>query len=128
VSRLRVWASDAYEVPLPPGHPFPMAKYRALRELLLAEGVVDADRVARSEPAPVEWLLRAHDPAFVERALGGGLSADGVRRLGMPGSQAPGTWGWSGGWSSGWARASRTDAATRSQSSGSRCSRSRSAC
>jgi len=88
VSRLRVWASDAYEVPLPPGHPFPMAKYRALRELLLAEGVVRPDRVTRSDPAPIEWLMRAHDPAFVERALAGGLSADEVRRLGMPWSEA----------------------------------------
>ncbi len=88
MSRLRVWASDDYAVPLPPGHPFPMAKYRALRELLLAEGVVVAPRVARSEPAPVEWLQRAHDAAFVDRALTGALGTDEVRRLGMPWSEA----------------------------------------
>ena len=88
MSRLRVWSSDAYTVPLPPGHPFPMAKYRALRELLLAEGVVAATHVAHSEPAPVAWLLRAHDVTFVERALDGDLGADEVRRLGMPWSEA----------------------------------------
>ncbi len=88
MSRLRVWASDDYTVPLPPAHPFPMAKYRALRELLLAEQIVVAERVARSEPAPVEWLLRAHDAAFVARALTGELGADEVRRLGMPWSEA----------------------------------------
>ena len=88
MSFLRVWASDAYEVPLPPGHPFPMAKYRALRELLLAEGIVTPDRVAPSRPAPLEWLRRVHDDAYVDRALGGGLSADEVRRLGMPWSAA----------------------------------------
>ena len=85
---LRVWASDAFEVPLPPGHPFPMEKYRALRERLLAEGVVAADEVTLSEPAPVAWLERAHDPAYVARAIAGDLAAGEVRRLGLPWSPA----------------------------------------
>lgn len=79
-----MWASDAYEVSLPPGHPFPMAKYRALRELLLAEGVVAPGEIEPSEPAPVAWLERAHDPAYVARAIAGGLTPEEVRRLGLP--------------------------------------------
>ena len=82
---IRAWASDHFEVPLPPGHPFPMPKYRALRELLVAEGVV---MVTPSEEAPVEWLDAAHDAAYVRRVLTGGLSADEVRRFGMPWSPA----------------------------------------
>ena len=78
---MRVWASDHFEVPLPEGHPFPMPKYRALRELLLAEGVVS---VTRSEEAPREWLDGAHDPSYVARVLSWDLSAEEVRRLGMP--------------------------------------------
>lgn len=85
---LKVWASDHFEVPLPEGHPFPMPKYRALRELLILEGVVTADEVARSEEAPRAWLEAAHDPAYVARALAGTLPPEAVRRLGLPWSPA----------------------------------------
>jgi acetoin utilization deacetylase AcuC-like enzyme len=71
-------------VPLPPGHPFPLEKYRALRELLLAEGVVVPGEIAASEPAPVAWLVRAHDPAYVARVLAGALDPGELRRLGLP--------------------------------------------
>lgn len=85
---LRAWASDHFEVALPAGHPFPMAKYRALRETLLAEGVLDAAHVARSEPAPLEWLHAVHEPGYVARALAGRLDPAEVRRLGLPWSPA----------------------------------------
>ncbi len=81
---LRAWASDHFEVPLPQGHPFPMAKYRALRELLLADGVLASEEVARSREAPLEWLVRAHDPSYVTRVFAGDLAAYEVRRLGLP--------------------------------------------
>ena len=58
-----------------------MPKYRALRELLLAEGVV---AVSPSEEAPADWLFAAHSEAYVARCLNGELSAEEVRRLGMP--------------------------------------------
>jgi acetoin utilization deacetylase AcuC-like enzyme len=85
VKPLRAWASDHFEVPLPEGHPFPMPKYRALRERLLAEGVVVP---TRSEEAPLAWLNAAHDPQYVARAISGALSPDEVRRLGLPWSPA----------------------------------------
>lgn len=85
---LLAWSSDHYEVPLPAGHPFPMAKYRALRERLLAEGVLDAKDVRRSEPAPLEWLHAAHDPVYVARVLSGALDPAEVRRIGLPWSPA----------------------------------------
>jgi acetoin utilization deacetylase AcuC-like enzyme len=84
VRPLLAWASDHHEVPLPPGHPFPMPKYRALRERLLAEGVLRPAELARSVPAPVEWLVLAHDTDYVARVLDGGLDAAAVRRLGLP--------------------------------------------
>ncbi len=85
---LHAWYSDHYDIPLPPGHPFPMAKYRALRERLEADAVLARDELFASEPAPRAWLEAAHDPAWVGRALDGGLAADEVRRLGMPWSEA----------------------------------------
>ncbi len=78
---IRTWASDHFEVPLPEGHPFPMPKYRALRELLLAEGVVTC---TPSEEAPRAWLEAAHAPSYVARVLACSLGAEEVRRLGMP--------------------------------------------
>ncbi len=85
---LHTWSSSHFEVPLPLGHPFPMAKYGLLRERLLAAGVVVAEELHASEPAPPQWVLRAHDPGFVERALAGRLSEAEVRRLGLPWSEA----------------------------------------
>jgi acetoin utilization deacetylase AcuC-like enzyme len=85
---LLTWASDHFELPLPAGHPFPAAKYRALRELLLAEGVLAPKEITPSIEAPLAWLVRAHDPAFVARAVAGTLDAEAVRRLGLPWSPA----------------------------------------
>jgi hypothetical protein len=34
----RLFYCDHYAIPLPPGHKFPMAKYRMLRDLLAADG------------------------------------------------------------------------------------------
>ena len=37
---LLLWASDHWSFPLPAAHPFPLEKYRLVRERLLADGVV----------------------------------------------------------------------------------------
>ena len=85
---LFAWTSDHFPVSLPEGHPFPMPKYAALRRRLLEAGVLSAEEIHRSEPAPLEWITRAHDPSYVERALSGTLADDEVRRLGLPWSEA----------------------------------------
>jgi acetoin utilization deacetylase AcuC-like enzyme len=85
---LLAWASDHFAVSLPEGHPFPMPKYAALRRRLLEAGVLSAEEIHRSEAAPIEWILRAHDAAYVERAFEGTLADDEVRRLGLPWSEA----------------------------------------
>lgn len=87
VRPLLAWASDHFAVPLPEGHPFPIAKYALLRERLLAEGVLAADEISRSEPAPLEWLHAVHEPAYVERALAGRFEPAEVRKLGLPWSE-----------------------------------------
>ena len=60
--------ADWAEVPLPPGHRFPMHKYRETR--LILEG--DASLAGRIElrPSPLvsrDDLLRVHCPDYVER-------------------------------------------------------------
>ncbi|MEZ5963061.1 MAG: histone deacetylase [Planctomycetota bacterium] len=79
---MRAYHTDRFVIPLPPGHPFPMDKYRRLRERVAAE----ASGVELHEgPAATESeLLRAHDADYVRRVCAGRLSADEVRRIGFP--------------------------------------------
>ena len=81
---LCVWASDHYGFPLPGAHPFPLAKYTLVREALLADGTIAPTWVSRSEPAPSDWLVAAHDPDYVARTIAGDWTAAEVRRLGLP--------------------------------------------
>ncbi|HTK32257.1 MAG TPA: histone deacetylase [Candidatus Saccharimonadaceae bacterium] len=81
---LHTWTSDHFGLELPEHHPFPIAKYPELRARVVAEGLVDAADLHRSEPAPLEWLRLAHDADYVEAATARGIDADAERRLGLP--------------------------------------------
>lgn len=81
---MRAFYSDTFVLPLPTTHRFPMAKYRLLRERLLAEGVlVDADLLV---PDSASWddLRLAHDPAYVDAVASGTLPPAMQRRIGFP--------------------------------------------
>ncbi|MFL5310263.1 MAG: histone deacetylase [Myxococcales bacterium] len=84
---MRVFHCDAYAVPLPPGHRFPMPKYRLLRDRLLADGTLREADFTASEPVDLDALLLVHDGAYVEAVVGGGLSDAEVRRLGLSWSE-----------------------------------------
>lgn len=84
----RLWASDHHTLDLPESHPFPVRKYAGVREQLVREGTVRAEWVARSEPAPREWLEAAHTPDYIARTLEGRWTAAEIRRLGLPWSDA----------------------------------------
>jgi acetoin utilization deacetylase AcuC-like enzyme len=82
---VRAFAHDVYTYPLPPGHRFPLAKYRLVRERVEAlDGidVEDARAVADDE------LLLAHDAAYLERVKRGGLPRREELALGLPWSPA----------------------------------------
>ncbi len=75
-------------MPLPEGHQFPIAKYPAIRDGILARGLLPAGRVEEPDAMP-RWALRlVHTEAYVEGMLGGTLDAAAVRRLGFPWSPA----------------------------------------
>jgi acetoin utilization deacetylase AcuC-like enzyme len=76
--------SDTFVLPLPEHHRFPMAKYRLLRERLVAEGVLSADDLHIPEPISWEDLLLVHAPAYVAEVRHGTLAADAQRRIGFP--------------------------------------------
>jgi acetoin utilization deacetylase AcuC-like enzyme len=74
--------TDEFVLPLPPGHRFPMEKYRILR-----------DKVAKSDcsvrllipaAATAGQLALAHCPYYVKRVESGDLSGDEQRAIGFP--------------------------------------------
>jgi len=81
---MRVFYSDKYLVPLPPGHRFPIGKYRMLREILERDGIVRASELRESEPIEIESLLLVHTREYVESLVDGTISEPDQRRLGFP--------------------------------------------
>jgi acetoin utilization deacetylase AcuC-like enzyme len=79
---VRIFYSDHYVLPLPPGHRFPMSKYARLRERVL-----DSYLAAHCEVSPAatdDEIRRAHDECYVQRVFAGTLSATEQRRIGFP--------------------------------------------
>lgn len=74
--------SDAFVLPLPPGHSFPMSKYRLLREA--AETRLPGVRVTEAVPASDGELALAHEPDWIAAVAEGTLSAAQQREIGFP--------------------------------------------
>lgn len=83
---MQAYYSDHFVLPLPPGHRFPMPKYRLLRDRVQAEvpGLVLAEAVAATD----DELLLAHTPHYVQSVVDGLLSAAEQREIGFPWSPA----------------------------------------
>jgi len=77
-----------YFLPLPPSHPFPMAKYPLLYDILLREGIIAVDRVMQPVEAPFGDLALVHTPEYLRRLADGALDAAEIRRIGVPWSGA----------------------------------------
>jgi acetoin utilization deacetylase AcuC-like enzyme len=73
-----------YVTPLPDAHRFPMAKFRLLHDLLLADRVTTIDRVFKPELPPTAWLELVHDPAYIQAYYTGTLDPKAQRRIGLP--------------------------------------------
>ena len=78
---MRAFAHDVYTYPLPPGHRFPLAKYRLVRER--AERVAGID-VADARAAADDELLLAHESAYLGRVGRGDLARREMLALGLP--------------------------------------------
>jgi acetoin utilization deacetylase AcuC-like enzyme len=74
--------SDTFVLPLPEGHRFPMAKYRALRDRLAAD--LPAVRLHEALPASDGELALAHHPDYIDAIAGGTASAAQMREIGFP--------------------------------------------
>ncbi len=79
---MQAFHSDHFTLALPPGHSFPMSKYRLLREAV--EGELPAVRVHEAQPASDGELALVHDPAYVGAVAAGQLSSAQQREIGFP--------------------------------------------
>jgi acetoin utilization deacetylase AcuC-like enzyme len=80
---LKIFHFDQFHFHLPPGHRFPLHKYRLLRERVQDE-LVPPGELLVPEPACDADLLLAHTPDYLARLAGGRLSEGEIRRLGLP--------------------------------------------
>lgn len=82
---MQAFYADDFVLPLPPGHRFPMAKYRLLRDALRAD--LPGLRLQQALPASDGELALAHTPAYVEAVTQGTLSPAQQREIGFPWSE-----------------------------------------
>jgi acetoin utilization deacetylase AcuC-like enzyme len=79
---MQAFHSDHFVLPLPPGHTFPMSKYRLLREAVQAS--VPAIRVMEALPASDGELALAHEPAWITAVVDGSTTPAQQREIGFP--------------------------------------------
>ena len=79
---------EDYVAPLPPDHRFPMAKFRMLYQMLLADGVADKSQFHAPELFGSESIQLVHDDHYIQAYCNGTLDAKAQRRIGLPWSPA----------------------------------------
>jgi acetoin utilization deacetylase AcuC-like enzyme len=79
--------TDHIEVPMPPGHRFPMEKYRLLHEAVLRDGLVRPDQLFPAPHADKIDLLKAHDQFYVDGLFQNSLTEKELRPIGLPWSE-----------------------------------------
>jgi acetoin utilization deacetylase AcuC-like enzyme len=84
VKALRLFYCDHHLIPLPAGHRFPVAKYRLIRDLLVADGSFELIPAPLADPALIQL---AHDADYVRSFLEGKMAPAAIRRIGFPWSQ-----------------------------------------
>jgi acetoin utilization deacetylase AcuC-like enzyme len=85
---VKVFYVDTFELPLPPGHRFPIAKYAFLRQRVQQARLAAPPELAIPPAASDAALLSAHDGDYLERVKSGRLTASEQRIIGFPWSPA----------------------------------------
>jgi len=81
---MQVFYATQFVLPLPPGHRFPMEKFRLLRDHLVISGLTTDQALIRPQLCPAEVLALAHDRGYIERYCTGDMGREELRRLGLP--------------------------------------------
>lgn len=82
---LKLFYSDTFELPLPPTHRFPMAKYGRLRQRI-SEADLNV-QLCIPPAATDEQLLRVHTAGYLQKVKAGDLTRLEQRRIGFPWSE-----------------------------------------
>ena len=85
---MKIFRTDQYPLPLPPGHRFPLEKYTLLRKRVEAARFPASIRIYNPRRVFGEEMLLVHDPEYVRRILQGEMSEREMRRIGFPWSPA----------------------------------------
>ncbi len=80
--KLKAFYSDHFVLPLPPGHRFPMQKYRLIHEG--AQTVVPALQFLEAPSTTDGVLALAHHPRYIECVSAGTLSVAAQKEIGFP--------------------------------------------
>ena len=84
---MKIFYTDIFVLPLPPGHHFPMEKYRLLRDRLIAESIAPIEDFFIPHAATDEEITQAHSPDYLRKIVSGDLTPQELRRLSLPWSQ-----------------------------------------
>ncbi len=81
---MKIFYTDHYVLPLPPGHRFPMRKYGELRERVTRAPWLEADMLHEPHAATDAELAHTHCMEYVRRVQMGELDNKAMRRIGFP--------------------------------------------
>jgi acetoin utilization deacetylase AcuC-like enzyme len=84
----RLFYSPYYYADIGEGHVFPIKKFELVRDKLLEEETLSLDEIHEPEPASVEDVLLVHTEDYINRLIGGELTAKEIRKLGLPWSKS----------------------------------------
>lgn len=84
MTSLPIVHNPSYDAGLPPGHRFPMEKYRRLASLLTDEGLAGPEGFHSSAPAEAEWLELAHERRYVDQVIAAQVPERIAREIGFP--------------------------------------------
>lgn len=84
---MKLFYTDIFELPLPGGHFFPMAKYRLLRERVENSELQQICRLHVPAAATDEQLARVHTADYIRNVVEGKLNEQQIRRIGFPWSR-----------------------------------------
>ncbi len=81
---MRCFYSPGYHLELPPGHPFPMRKFRDAHRFLLANRTLAPADITEVDPADRATIERVHHPAYLDNLIAANLSDREKTILGLP--------------------------------------------
>ena len=81
---MKIFYSDPFTFPLPPGHKFPLSKYALLRQRVMESGLAARHPLYLSRAVTDAEVCAVHAPAYWRDFRLGQLSEAMMRRIGLP--------------------------------------------